>query len=60
MAKEKPKAVRRCSECIHEYACQMWNIGSLHNTDASSCINYEPLRESTAYFIGYREGKNEK
>lgn len=58
--KTENKQVRKCSECIHEYACSMWNVGSLHNTDATSCANYEPLRESNAYYIGYQEGKNER
>lgn len=61
MAKRKEvKPVRKCGDCIHEAACQSWNIGTLSNADATSCINYETLRESNAYFIGYREGQNEK
>ena len=61
MRKDKyKKSVKVCGDCIHEAACNSWNIGTLSNADATSCINYETLRESNAYFIGYREGKNEK
>ena len=48
---------KRCGECIHYEACQSWNVGSLRSTDAQSCANYVTLRESTAYFVGYREGR---
>ena len=47
---------KRCSECIHESACQAWAVGTLRNANASACINYESLKESNAYFIGYRDG----
>lgn len=55
--RKQRKSDKRCCDCIHEAACQSWNVGSLYNTDAHSCKNYETVRESTAYFIGYREGR---
>ncbi len=56
--KKRKTAARKCSECIHEYACGAWNVGSLHDADATGCANYETLRDSTAYFIGFMEGQN--
>ncbi len=58
MDKKKSKRARCCGDCIHEYACQAWNIGTIHFADASGCANYETTRDSTPYFIGYREGMN--
>lgn len=46
------KPIRVCGDCIHECACAMWNIGNLHNTDATHCINYETVKMSAAYLIG--------
>ena len=48
---------KTCSDCIHEYACQAWNTGAIHNMKA--CINHETVRESAAYFIGFDDGKKE-
>lgn len=60
MARKAKKPAKTCGECIHEYACQAWNIGGhLHDTDASSCINYETVRDSAAYYIGYKEGQRD-
>lgn len=59
MAKKKAQKGRTCADCIHEYACQTWNIGTLHNADASSCVNYETVKDSTAYYIGYQDGRKE-
>jgi hypothetical protein len=58
MGKRKP--IRTCKDCIHEYACQQWNIGTIHEMDSTNCINYETVRESVAFFIGYQEGRCEK
>lgn len=49
MAKET-KAVRKCEQCIHEYACQAWNVGSIHDMNATNCTNYETVEGSNAYF----------
>ena len=35
----------------------MWNIGNLHNTDATNCTNYESVRMSAAYLIGKLDGE---
>ena len=59
MVKKKVKNCRTCKDCIHEYACQAWNIGTLCNSDASSCVNYETVKDSTAYYIGYQDGRKE-
>ena len=53
----KPK--KTCGECIHEYACAMWNVGSLQNTDATHCTNYETVKDSAAYLIGKMDGRAE-
>ena len=39
------KPVRKCGECIHYYACSSWNVGTLLQTDASHCVNYEKSRK---------------
>ena len=57
--RETSKPLRTCGECIHEYACAMWNVGSLHNTNAMGCANYETVKMSAAYFIGRMDGKQE-
>lgn len=54
---ETPK--KTCADCIHEYACAMWNVGNIHNMDATHCINHETAKESTAYFIGKMDGLKE-
>lgn len=59
MSKKNVKKERTCADCIHEYACQMWNVGTLHFTDASPCANYEVLKDSAAYYIGYQDGRKE-
>lgn len=41
-----------CADCIHEYACAMWNNGNIHNMDATCCPTYEVLRESPVYLMG--------
>lgn len=46
------KPAQTCGDCIHEYACAMWNVGSLHNADATHCTNYETVKQSAAYFCG--------
>lgn len=51
------KKKHTCSDCIHEYACQAWNIGRIHDMDATCCENYETVKESPAYFIGYEDGR---
>ena len=43
--KQQPKPTRTCGQCIHEYACGMWNVGNLRNTDATHCTNYETLSD---------------
>ena len=51
------KHVRACADCIHEWACQAWTLGGrLSETNADRCQIYETVRDSAAYFIGYREG----
>ena len=45
---------KKCSDCIHETACQSWNIGTIRNMDSTNCANYEELKESNAYFLGVR------
>lgn len=54
---QKGISARTCGECIHEYACAMWNVGNLHNTDATNCTNYESVRMSAAYLIGKLDGE---
>lgn len=34
-----------CGDCLHYNACAAWNIGSLANTDAGSCVNYTPAAD---------------
>ena len=57
MAKKQNKQYRKCADCIHEWACQSWAHGTIHNTDATSCAMYETVKDSTAYWLGFREGQ---
>ena len=55
--KAERKSKRSCSDCIHEWACQSWALGGkLAETNADRCQIYETVRDSAAYFLGYREG----
>ena len=47
-----------CGNCIHLSACNGWNHGSMENTNAEHCVNYETLKGSTAYYIGYSDATN--
>ena len=49
-----------CGECLHIDACSIWNAGSLKNTNAKSCATFCYTRESVAYYIGFRDGKEEQ
>lgn len=57
MAKDKKTDFLKCAECIHEYACQMWNIGSINQMNATNCINYETVKDSAAYLCGLLDGE---
>ena len=57
MAKKQERQYRKCSECIHEWACQTWAHGTIHNADATNCAMYETVKDSTAYWLGYRAGQ---
>lgn len=57
MAKKQERQYRKCSDCIHEWACQTWTHGTIHNADATSCAMYETVKDSTAYWLGYRAGQ---
>ena len=60
MARKKNKSpAKSCADCIHENACQAWNVGTIHNTDATNCVNHETVKDSNAYFIGFLEGKKQ-
>ena len=50
---------KKCESCIHENACQMWNMGTIHNANATNCANYELIKESNAYFLGVRSSEDE-
>ena len=48
------KSDKKCELCIHENACQTWNVGVIHNMDATNCVNYETLKEMVYVHV---EGK---
>ena len=56
-SKKKNKKCRKCADCIHEWACQAWNVGTIHEMDAGICTNYETVKDSTVYWLGYRTGQ---
>ena len=56
---KKKEAARKCQECIHEYACQAWNVGNIHNMNAINCTNYETIKDSNAYFLGVRSSEDD-
>lgn len=55
--KQPQKPERTCADCIHEWACQAWTHGTIHHMNATGCAIYETVKDSTAYFIGYMDGK---
>lgn len=55
----RKKPLKTCADCIHEFACQMWNIGHIHEMDATNCTNHETVKDSAAYLIGKLDGKKE-
>ena len=57
MVKKQKRQYKQCSERIHEWVCQSWAHGTIHNTDATSCAMYETLKSSTVYWLGFREGQ---
>ena len=57
MAKKIKKPLQTCADCIHEFACGMWNIGYIHDMDATNCANYETIKGSPSYFIGFSDGQ---
>ena len=61
MAKKiKTKApARTCGECIHEYACAMWNTGTITHASAEHCTEYTTW-ESAAYLVGRLEERKEQ
>ena len=59
MAKKIKKPLKTCADCIHEFACSMWNIGHIHEMDATNCSNYETVKDSAAYLIGRMEERKE-
>ena len=47
-----------CADCIHELACSMQCGGNpMVPANATRCACYEDVKGSTAYFIGFRDGK---
>lgn len=40
MSKAKTPS-RICGDCLHVSACMAWNSGSLYNTDATHCVNWQ-------------------
>ena len=56
-SKKKNEKYRKCADCIHEWACQAWNVGTIHEMDAGICANYEAVKDSTVYWLGYRAGQ---
>lgn len=61
MAKKKEQIpAKTCSDCVHEFACQMWNVGNIHNMGAERCSNHETVKESPAYLVGIMDGRAEK
>lgn len=60
MKKDKQNVPKKtCADCIHEWACQTWTHGTIHNMDAEHCAVRETVKESNAYFIGHMDGKRE-
>lgn len=60
MEKKSKAPEKVCADCIHEFACQMWNIGNIHEMDASGCRNYETVKDSPSYLIGVMDGMAKK
>lgn len=59
VSKKQDKPRKTCADCIHEFACQMWTLGRIHEMNAENCPNHETVKDSAAYLIGKLEGKKE-
>ncbi len=57
--KKSPPVRITCADCIHEWACSRWNVGNIHDMDATNCNARETVRESNAYYIGYMNGQKD-
>lgn len=57
--RKRKEPEKTCGECIHEFACGMWNMGTIHYADAGHCVNYTTVRESAGYTLGKIEAKEE-
>lgn len=57
MEKKQKEPCRKCADCIHEWACQAWTHGTIHEMNADHCAMYQTARGSNAYFLGYLEAK---
>lgn len=53
------KSCRACKDCIHEYACQAWNVSSINDMNADHCTNYEIVKDSNAYFLGVKSAEDD-
>ena len=60
MDKKQKQQTKTCADCIHEFACSMWNMGTLHWSDATNCTNYETVLYSSAYLCGVLDERNRK
>ena len=60
MSKKPKKPTVTCADCIHEWACQAWNVGNIHNMNAATCAVRETVKESAAYLIGFMDGKKSR
>ena len=50
-----------CADCIHEWACSMQCGGNpMIPKNAMKCACYESVKGSTAYFIGFMDGKKKE
>ena len=58
-SKKKNEKYRTCADCIHEWACQAWAHGTIHEMNATQCAIYQTARGSDAYFLGYLETKKQ-
>ena len=49
--------VKRCADCVHEYACKIWTNGrELSPENAEKCPMFETAKDSAAYLIGKLDG----
>lgn len=56
--KNKHGSKKTCSDCVHQWACAAWNVGSITSMDATNCANFEKFSVNTVQAVRCGECKS--